>query len=63
MQPYRIKTIRKTFGLSPDAFAALMGLTGKHRARTVFAWEKGQIKPSKDRETKMMEMEKNGYAI
>lgn len=54
MNPSEIKDIRKRLGLTADQFAERLGLTGKHRARTVFKWERGVYTPSKLRQEMMM---------
>lgn len=54
--PRSIKNIRKGLGMSADAFAAELGMTGKHRARNVFNWESGLTKPSRLRFAKLEEL-------
>jgi DNA-binding transcriptional regulator YiaG len=46
MTPNQIRTLRKRLKLSGDAFAAALGLTGKHRGLTVYKWESGRKNPS-----------------
>lgn len=58
MTPARIRTVRKKLGLNADKFAELLGLTGVHRERNVFNWEKGICKPSRQRIAKLLEYEK-----
>lgn len=53
MTPTDIKMLRKQLGLSADEFAEYFGLTGVHRARTAWAWEKGKLLPSKERREHM----------
>jgi DNA-binding transcriptional regulator YiaG len=42
MTPNQIRTLRKRLKLSGDAFAAELGLTGKHRGLQVYKWESGK---------------------
>lgn len=58
MTPAEIKTLRKRLKLGADAFAEKLGLTGRHRGRCVYGWEKGQLRPSVARIEKMTEMDK-----
>ncbi len=37
-----LKNIRNQLGLSQPAFALALGLTGKHRDRTIRKWEHGK---------------------
>lgn len=45
MKPSEIRTLRRRLQLSGNAFAAALGLAGKHRAAQVYKWEKGSKKP------------------
>lgn len=55
MTPTKIRTLRKSIGLSADAFAERIGLDGENRQLTVYRWEKGIRKPSGPA-IKLMEM-------
>lgn len=46
MTPSQIRTLRKRLKLSGDAFAAAVGLTGKHRGLQVYKWESNTRKKS-----------------
>lgn len=57
MTPARIRAVRKKLGLNADNFAELLGLTGVHRERNVFNWEKGICRPNKQHIEKLLEIE------
>jgi DNA-binding transcriptional regulator YiaG len=46
MTPTQIRRLRKSLGLTMDAFAAKLGFDGKQRRGTVYRWEAGLRKPS-----------------
>jgi DNA-binding transcriptional regulator YiaG len=46
MTPTQIHRLRKSLGLTQDAFAAELGFDGKHRNVLVHKWEAGITKPS-----------------
>ena len=45
MTPSQIRALRKKRRETGDQFAAVVGLKGKHRRKTVWAWEAGKRKP------------------
>lgn len=49
IDPYQIKALRRRNKWSADKLAEICGLLGRHRARTVYDWEKGKLKPNVDR--------------
>jgi DNA-binding transcriptional regulator YiaG len=45
MTPSQIRSLRKKRRETGEQFAAVIGLKGKHRRKTVWAWETGERKP------------------
>ena len=62
MNPSQIRALRERLKLSPDEFAGKIGFTGKNRRISVWRWESGHRKPSKQAIILMRELASRSMA-